>query len=65
MNAPIDLMQDDIHLMWHEVVEEIKGEYLSEEQSYPWIVGFSGGKDSTVLTHAIFDALLSLPVEVH
>ncbi len=57
----MDLMQDDIHLLWNEVVESIKAEYLSEEQSYPWIVGFSGGKDSTVLAHAIFEALLSLP----
>lgn len=61
MNAVMDLMQDDIHLLWNEVVESIKAEYLSEEQSYPWIVGFSGGKDSTVLAHAIFEALLSLP----
>lgn len=61
MNAISDLMQDDIHVLWGEVVGAIKSEYLSEEQSYPWILGFSGGKDSTVLAHAIFDALLELP----
>lgn len=57
----MDLMQDDITSLWNDIVEGIKQEYLTEEQNYPWIVGFSGGKDSTVLAHAIFDALLSLP----
>lgn len=61
MNAVTDLMQNDIYILWNEIVESIKQEYLSEEQSYPWILGFSGGKDSTVLAHALFEALLSLP----
>ena len=61
MNAISDLMQDDIDALWGEIVGAIKSEYLSEEQCYPWILGFSGGKDSTVLAHAIFDALLELP----
>ncbi len=45
---------------WEAVVESVKAEYLSEQQAYPWIVGFSGGKDSTVVVHAIFDALLQI-----
>lgn len=57
----MEFLQDDIHLTWHDVVEGVKAEYLSEDQAYPWIVGFSGGKDSTVMAHAIFDALLALP----
>lgn len=61
MNAVNDLMQDDIYILWNDIVEAIKREYLSEKQSYPWILGFSGGKDSTVVAHAVFDALLSLP----
>ena len=60
MNAANDLMQDHIHSLWSEIIESIKQEYLSEDQSYPWILGFSGGKDSTVVAHAVFDALLSL-----
>jgi len=39
--------------------EELRGEYLAPH-SFPWIVGFSGGKDSTVLTHLVFELLLSL-----
>lgn len=61
MNAVNDLMLDDIYIRWNDIVEAIKQEYLSEEQCYPWIIGFSGGKDSTVVAHAVFEALLSLP----
>ena len=35
--------------------------YLSDER--PWLVGFSGGKDSTMLASLIFDAALSVPHE--
>jgi DNA sulfur modification protein DndC len=38
----------------------IAAEY-AESHPYPWIIGFSGGKDSTVVTHLVFEHLLSLP----
>lgn len=38
---------------------EIHAEYLSDHD-HPWIVGFSGGKDSTLVTQLVFDVLLSL-----
>lgn len=41
--------------------QNITEEYLSETQHYPWIVTFSGGKDSTLVAHLVFDMLLSLP----
>jgi DNA sulfur modification protein DndC len=31
------------------------------EDARPWLVGFSGGKDSTMLASLIFDAVLSVP----
>lgn len=31
------------------------------EDNRPWLVGFSGGKDSTMLASLIFDAVLSVP----
>jgi len=31
------------------------------ENDCPWLVGFSGGKDSTMLASLIFDAVLSIP----
>ncbi len=42
------------------VVAAVREEYLSTAQNYPWVVGFSGGKDSTLVVHAVFDALLSV-----
>ncbi|AUL45900.1 sulfurtransferase [Bordetella trematum] len=46
---------------WRDIVRNVKEEYLSTTQEYPWIVGFSGGKDSTVVAHAVFEALLAIP----
>jgi len=34
---------------------------LYAEDERPWLVGFSGGKDSTMLASLIFDAALSIP----
>src|SRR6266496_5363873 len=38
-------------------------QYLYLEDSRPWLVGFSGGKDSTMFASLVFDTLLSLPRE--
>jgi DNA sulfur modification protein DndC len=35
--------------------------YLEDER--PWLVGFSGGKDSAMLASLIFDVILSIPAE--
>ena len=45
---------------WETIVSSVRLEYLSEAQSFPWIIAFSGGKDSTVVTHAVFEALLQI-----
>lgn len=50
-----------IREQWSEIIQHVKDEYLSTAQSYPWIVGFSGGKDSTVVAHAVFEALQAIP----
>jgi DNA sulfur modification protein DndC len=43
--------------------KDIKGSltelYLADER--PWLVGFSGGKDSTMLASLMFDAVVSIP----
>ncbi|MDP2057562.1 MAG: hypothetical protein Q8K35_07360, partial [Thiobacillus sp.] len=46
---------------WDDVVRAVRSEYLSDVQAYPWIIGFSGGKDSTVVAQAVFEALLEIP----
>lgn len=46
--------------IFNKVVADVRDEYLSDTQSFPWIVGFSGGKDSTLVAHAVFAALLDI-----
>ena len=41
-----------------ELITEIQTAYLSDER--PWIIGFSGGKDSTVILSLIYTAMLQL-----
>lgn len=53
-------MEESPNEKLHRVIQEIREEYLSEAQCYPWIVGFSGGKDSTLVAHAVFEALLGI-----
>ena len=39
---------------------ELREEYL-KPHSKPWIIGFSGGKDSTLLAHFVIECILSVP----
>ncbi|MGU3541367.1 DNA phosphorothioation system sulfurtransferase DndC [Methylobacterium sp. A52T] len=40
--------------------KEIAEEY-AQPHKHPWIIGFSGGKDSTLVAHLVFEFLLSIP----
>jgi asparagine synthetase B (glutamine-hydrolysing) len=42
-----------------EVLEDLKAAYLEDDR--PWIIGFSGGKDSTVLAQFVYYMLARLP----
>ncbi|RUW53356.1 DNA phosphorothioation system sulfurtransferase DndC [Mesorhizobium sp. M1A.F.Ca.ET.072.01.1.1] len=42
------------------ILVDIRDEYL-QPHSTPWILGFSGGKDSTLLAQLVCEMLLSLP----
>ena len=44
-----------------DIYEEIKNLYLTDNR--PWIIGFSGGKDSTCMTQLVWTAISQLPVE--
>ena len=44
-----------------EIYEEVRTVYLSDNR--PWIIGFSGGKDSTCMTQLVWNALSELPTE--
>ncbi len=45
------------------IISELKDQYLIEDSLRPWIIGFSGGKDSTVLLQLVWYALTELPSE--
>jgi DNA sulfur modification protein DndC len=42
------------------ILADLRQEYLQPHDT-PWIIGFSGGKDSTLLAQLVFEMLLSLP----
>jgi len=44
-----------------DILAEIREVYLNDNR--PWIIGFSGGKDSTCMTQLIWNALSELPSE--
>ncbi|MYL22006.1 DNA phosphorothioation system sulfurtransferase DndC [Halobacillus litoralis] len=39
--------------------EEVKKTYLNDDR--PWVIGYSGGKDSTVVVQLVFEALSEMP----
>ena len=44
---------------YQDIKKSLRQLYLDDNR--PWLVGFSGGKDSTMLASLVFDAVLSLP----
>ena len=50
----------------HGVLAEIRAvlrEEYKKQHNYPWIVAYSGGKDSTLLLQLVFETILALPVD--
>lgn len=43
-----------------DIIEDIKEQYLEQDNSIPWIIGFSGGKDSTTVLTLVWRALISV-----
>ena len=46
------------------MIDEVKAIILDEyiqPHDVPWVIGYSGGKDSTLLTHIVMDVLMELP----
>ncbi|GGD08330.1 DNA phosphorothioation system sulfurtransferase DndC [Pontibacillus salipaludis] len=41
--------------------EEVKRTYLADDR--PWVIGYSGGKDSTVVVQLVFEALSEMPAD--
>ncbi|MBR7553629.1 DNA phosphorothioation system sulfurtransferase DndC [Allobacillus sp. GCM10007491] len=54
----IDTMLNKNKSLIEEAKEQIKEVYLEDDR--PWVVGYSGGKDSTVVSQIVFEALKEL-----
>lgn len=50
---------DDLDQQIASIRDEVRDEYLQAHE-HPWIVGFSGGKDSTLVAHLVIELLMSL-----
>jgi len=46
------------------IISELKDQYLIGDNFRPWIIGFSGGKDSTALLQLVWLALEQVPAEL-
>lgn len=55
--SPIDL--DALQIKLRSIRRELRDEYLAAH-AQPWIIGFSGGKDSTFLLHFVLEAIRSV-----
>ena len=42
------------------IKSEIRDRYMAPD-GRPWIIGYSGGKDSTLVCQLVFEALLQVP----
>lgn len=58
--AVLLLSENDLDVKLKIVRAEMRAEYFSDAP-YPWIVGFSGGKDSTLVAHLVFELLMDMP----
>ena len=47
----------------NEIIADIKEQYLEKDNNIPWIIGFSGGKDSTVVLTLVWRALVAIRKE--
>ncbi len=47
--------------IFQDIKDSLRQLYVDDER--PWLVGFSGGKDSTMLASLVFDAILSISPE--
>ncbi len=45
------------------IISELKDQYTIDDKNRPWIIGFSGGKDSTALLQLVWSALKELKPE--
>lgn len=57
--APVVGESDDLRGKIRAALAELRDEYLAPHP-HPWIIGFSGGKDSTLVAHFVFEVLMGI-----
>jgi len=55
-----EVSNEDLDKRINAIMEELRDEYLQEHE-FPWVIGYSGGKDSTLVVHLVFQMLMDLP----
>ena len=58
--APVPASPEPLDARVARILDELRDEYRQPHDA-PWIIGFSGGKDSTLLAQLVFKMLLALP----
>lgn len=46
------------------IISELEDQYLCQDNNRPWIIGFSGGKDSTAMLQLVWLAIKQVPREL-
>lgn len=46
------------------IISELEDQYLANDNNRPWIIGFSGGKDSTAMLQLVWLAIKQVPREL-
>lgn len=46
------------------IISELEDQYLCQDNNRPWIIGFSGGKDSTAMLQLVWLAIKHVPKEL-
>lgn len=60
MTMAVNTEITDLSAKLHAISTDLRDEYL-QPHATPWILGFSGGKDSTLLAQLVIEMLLDLP----
>lgn len=55
------MMNNELQQKVNDILEEMKMVYKND--SRPWVIGYSGGKDSTTVVQLVFTMLMQLPPE--
>lgn len=66
MTKPTIVVTDNLSQTQDRLAEirEVLHEEYGKKHNHPWIVAYSGGKDSTLLLQLVFETVLAIPAEI-